>query len=81
MYYPDEIINEVREKNDIVDVINESVGLQKSGSEWKCCCPFHHEKTPSFYVSRDKQMYYCFGCHVGGNVITWKMKYENVSFT
>lgn len=81
MYYPDEIINEVREKNDIVDVINESVGLQKSGSEWKCCCPFHHEKTPSFYVSRDKQMYYCFGCHAGGNVITWKMKYENVSFT
>ena len=80
MYYPEEIIEEVRQRNDIVDVISGYVGLQKRGSNYVCCCPFHGEKTPSFHVSRSKQMYKCFGCGEGGNVITFVMKYENSSF-
>ena len=80
MYYSDEIVEEVRSKNDIVDVISEYTGLKRAGSTYKCCCPFHNEKTPSFSVSREKQMYYCFGCHVGGNVYTFLMKHENMTF-
>ena len=80
MIYPEEIIEEVRVRNDIVDVISEYTGLKRAGSEYKCCCPFHQEKTPSFSVSRDKQMYYCFGCKAGGNVFTFIMKYENMTF-
>lgn len=80
MYYPDDIVEEVRSRNDIVDVISEYVGLKKAGSEYKCCCPFHHEKTPSFSVSRTKQMYHCFGCGAGGNVYTFIMRYENLTF-
>ena len=80
MYYPDDIVEEVRSQNDIVDVISQYVGLKKSGNSYKCCCPFHTEKTPSFTVSRDKQMYYCFGCGAGGNVYTFVMKYENLTF-
>ena len=62
MYYSDEIIEEIREKNDIVDVINSFVGLKRAGNSYMCCCPFHNEKTPSFHVSRSKQIYHCFGC-------------------
>ena len=80
MYYPDEFIEEVRMRNDIVDVIGNSVHLQKKGSNYFGLCPFHNEKSPSFSVSRDKQMYYCFGCGAGGNVITFVMEYENYSF-
>lgn len=80
MYYSDEIVEEVRSQNDIVDVISEYTGLKRAGSTYKCCCPFHNEKTPSFSVSREKQMYYCFGCHVGGNVYTFLMKHENMTF-
>lgn len=80
MYYSDEIVEEVRSQNDIVDVISEYTGLKRAGSTYKCCCPFHNEKTPSFTVSREKQMYYCFGCHVGGNVYTFLMKHENMTF-
>lgn len=80
MYYPEEIIEEVRQQNDIVDVISGYVGLQKRGSNYVCCCPFHGEKTPSFYVSRSKQIYKCFGCGEGGNVTTFVMKYENCTF-
>ena len=80
MYYSDEIIEEVRSRNDIVDVISEYVGLKKSGTSYKCCCPFHSEKTPSFIVSREKQIFHCFGCGAGGNVYTFIMKYENYSF-
>ncbi len=80
MYYSDEIIEEVRSKNDIVDVISSYVKLQKKGSSYFGLCPFHNEKSPSFSVSREKQMYYCFGCGEGGNVFTFLMEYENYSF-
>ena len=80
MYYSDEIIEEVRSRNDIVDVISSYVNLKKKGNSYSACCPFHHEKTPSFHVSREKQMYHCFGCGVGGNVYTFLMEHENYSF-
>ena len=80
MYYSDEVIEDVRARNDIVDVIGQYVSLKKAGNSYKCSCPFHHEKTPSFTVSRSKQMYHCFGCGAGGNVFTFVMQYENFSF-
>ena len=80
MYYSDELIEEIRSKNDIVDVISGYVRLQKKGSSYFGLCPFHNEKSPSFSVSRQKQMYYCFGCGAGGNVFTFLMEYENYSF-
>ncbi len=80
MFYPEELIEEVRQKSDIVDVISGYVSLQKKGSNYMCCCPFHGEKTPSFSVNRARQIYKCFGCGEGGNVITFVMKYENCAF-
>jgi DNA primase len=80
MYYSDDLIEEVRSKNDIVDVISSHVRLQKKGSSYFGLCPFHNEKSPSFSVSRQKQMYYCFGCGAGGNVFTFLMEYENYTF-
>lgn len=80
MYYPEELIEEVRMKNDIVDVISGYVKLTKKGSNYFGLCPFHNEKSPSFSVSPGKQMYYCFGCGAGGNVLTFIMEYENYSF-
>ena len=80
MYYPDEVIEEVRMKNDIVDVISGYVKLQKKGANYFGLCPFHNEKSPSFSVSPGKQMYYCFGCGAGGNVLTFGMEYENYTF-
>ena len=80
MYYPDELIEEVRMKNDIVDVISGYVKIQKKGSSYFGLCPFHSEKSPSFSVSPQKQMYYCFGCGAGGNVFTFIMEYENYTF-
>lgn len=80
MYYPDELIEEIRAGNDIVDVISEYVKLQKKGSSYFGLCPFHNEKSPSFSVSPGKQMYYCFGCGEGGNVYTFLMRYENDTF-
>ena len=80
MYFSEDLIEEVRQKNDIVDVISGYVKLQKKGSSYFGLCPFHNEKSPSFSVSRGKQMYYCFGCGVGGNVFTFIMEYENYSF-
>ncbi len=80
MYYPDEIVEEVRSRNDIVDIISGYVRLQKKGSNYFGLCPFHNEKSPSFSVSPGKQMYYCFGCGAGGNVITFLMEYENYTF-
>lgn len=80
MYYSDEIIEEVRSRNDIVDVISGYVKLQRKGSSYFGLCPFHNEKSPSFSVSPGKQMYYCFGCGAGGNVFTFLMEYENFTF-
>lgn len=80
MYYPEELVEEVRMKNDIVDVVSGYVKLQKKGSSYFGLCPFHNEKSPSFSVSGAKQMYYCFGCGAGGNVFTFVMNYENYTF-
>ncbi len=80
MFYPEELVEEVRQKNDIVDVISSYVKLQRKGSSHMGLCPFHSEKSPSFSVSVSKQMYHCFGCGVGGNVFTFIMEYENYTF-
>lgn len=80
MYYPDDIVEEVRIRNDIVSVIGSYIRLKKTGSNHVGLCPFHNEKTPSFSVSQSKQMYHCFGCGVGGNVYTFVMEYENYTF-
>lgn len=80
MKYSDELIEEVRVQNDIVDVVGSVVKIQKKGSSYFGLCPFHNEKSPSFSVSGVKQMFYCFGCGAGGNVISFVMKYENYSF-
>lgn len=80
MLYPQELIEEVRSRNDIVSVIGSYIHLQKRGSNHMGLCPFHNEKTPSLSVSSSKQMYHCFGCGVGGNVFTFIMEYENYTF-
>lgn len=80
MYYPEEIVEEIRQKNDIVDVVSGYVRIQKKGSSYFGLCPFHNEKSPSFSVTPGKQMYYCFGCGAGGNVFTFLMEYENYTF-
>ena len=81
MYYGEEIINEVRDRNDIVDVIGTYVSLKRAGSSYKGLCPFHNEKTPSFHVTPDRRMFYCFGCHMGGDVFTFLQEYENMTFS
>ncbi len=80
-YYSDELIEEVISQNDVVDVVSEYVTLKKRGRNFTGLCPFHREKTPSFCVSMDKQIYKCFGCLEGGNVISFVMKLENLDFT
>lgn len=80
MFYPEELVEEIRQKNDIVDVISSYVKLQRKGGSHMGLCPFHNEKSPSFSVSASKQMYHCFGCGVGGNVFTFIMEYENYTF-
>lgn len=80
MYYPEELVEEIRMKNDIVDVISGYVRLQRKGGSHFGLCPFHNEKSPSFSVSQSKQMYYCFGCGAGGNVFTFLMEYEHYTF-
>ncbi len=80
MRYSDEILEEVRSRNDIVDVISQYVTLKRSGRNYFGLCPFHNEKSPSFSVSPDKQIFHCFGCGVGGNVFHFITKVENVSF-
>ena len=79
-YYSEDLIEEVISQNDIVDVISEYVALKKSGRNFMGLCPFHREKTPSFSVSMDKQIFKCFGCSEGGNVISFIMKLENLDF-
>ncbi|WP_053985181.1 DNA primase [Niameybacter massiliensis] len=80
MYYSDEIIEKIREQSDIISIISEYTALTRKGSSHVGLCPFHNEKTPSFSVSDDKQMYYCFGCGAGGNVFTFVMQKENMTF-
>jgi len=77
---PEEIVEEVRLRSDIVDTISEYVHLQRKGKNYLGLCPFHSEKTPSFTVTPDKQIFYCFGCHTGGNVFSFLMKKENWNF-
>lgn len=78
--YSDETIEEVRQANDIVDVISQYVHLKRSGRNFFGLCPFHNEKSPSFSVSPDKQIFHCFGCGVGGNVFTFLTKIEGINF-
>lgn len=80
MRYPEHVIEQIREQSDIVSIISEYTALNKRGSSHVGLCPFHNEKTPSFSVSEEKQLYYCFGCGAGGNVITFLMQKENMSF-
>ena len=80
MRYSDDIIEEVRMKNDIVDVVSQYVKLNRRGNTYFGLCPFHNEKTPSFSVTPSKQMYYCCGCGAGGNVYNFVMEYENYTF-
>ena len=80
-YIPRETIDEIQSRNDIVDVISESgVSLRQAGRNYQALCPFHEEKTPSFSVSPEKQIFYCFGCQTGGNVISFLQKYEGKTF-
>jgi len=77
---PDELVDQVRQATDIVELISERVELKKQGNRYSGLCPFHSEKSPSFSVSPDKGMYYCFGCGAGGNAITFVMETEGMSF-
>jgi len=77
---PKEVIDRVRERADIVEVISSYVSLKPAGRNYKGLCPFHKEKTPSFMVSPEKQLFHCFGCGAGGNVFTFLMRYEGLSF-
>ena len=78
--FTDDWLSELYSKNDIVDVVSEYTTLNERGGRYWGLCPFHNEKTPSFSVSREKQLYYCFGCKQGGNVTNFLMKTENLSF-
>ena len=78
--YSDEIIDEIKNKNDIIDVISQYVVLKRSGRNFFGLCPFHKEKSPSFSVSPDKQIFHCFGCGVGGDIFRFISKIENISF-
>ncbi|WP_069997537.1 DNA primase [Cellulosilyticum sp. I15G10I2] len=80
MYYPEHIIETIRERSDIVALISEYTTLTKKGNSYTGLCPFHNEKTPSFSVSEEKQLYYCFGCGAGGNTVTFLMQKENMTF-
>ncbi len=79
-FFPEELVNEVIQANDIVDIVSGYVRLKRSGSSYMGCCPFHREKTPSFHVSADKQLYHCFGCGAGGSVIQFIMTAEGLDF-
>ena len=81
MYIPDDLVEEIRSRNDIVDVISSYIKLQKKGGAYFGLCPFHNEKSPSFSVSPHKQMFFCFGCGEGGNVFSFLMKYDSMTFS
>ena len=80
MYYSDELVEEVRSRNDIVDVVGRYVRLTKKGSSYFGLCPFHSEKTGSFSVTPSKQMYYCFGCGKGGDIISFVQELKGFDF-
>ncbi|OOB80532.1 MAG: DNA primase, partial [Epulopiscium sp. Nuni2H_MBin003] len=80
MYFDDTFIEKVKSQTDIISIISEYTNLIKKGQSYVGRCPFHNEKTPSFFVNAEKQMYYCFGCGVGGNVMTFIMQKENFTF-
>jgi len=77
---PDHILNEIQDRCDIVEIISSYIPLRPAGRNFKALCPFHHEKTPSFIVSPDKQIYHCFGCNSGGNVFNFVKEYEKIDF-
>ena len=77
---PQPFLDEIVARSDIVEIIGARVALKKSGREYKACCPFHNEKTPSFWVSPDKQFYHCFGCGAHGTVVGFLMQYEKLGF-
>ena len=79
-FIPSNIIDRIVEESDIVEIIGSYISLKKSGKNYQALCPFHQERTPSFVVSPEKQLFHCFGCGVGGNVFTFLMKWEKVSF-
>jgi len=79
-YYPEELIEEIRMSNDILSVVGEYVKLERKGKNYFGLCPFHSEKTPSFSVDPNKQLYYCFGCGKGGSVIQFVMEVENLDY-
>ena len=74
---PNDVINQVIERSDIVEIIGNYTALKKAGRNFKALCPFHHEKTPSFVVNPDKQIFHCFGCGVGGNAVGFLMRQEH----
>ena len=71
---------EAIQSSDIVSIVNDYTQLEKRGNAWWGCCPFHHEKTPSFHIEEGKNLYYCFGCHAGGDIIKFYMEMEKVSY-
>lgn len=78
---PESVAGEIIQRSNIVEVINSFVPLKKAGNgSWKACCPFHQEKTPSFHVSETKQLYYCFGCQKGGDVVKFVREYLNLDY-
>lgn len=79
-YFENELIEQIKDANDIVSVVSEHVTLKKKGKNYWGCCPFHNEKTPSFSVAPDKGFYYCFGCHASGNAIKFLMELEGITF-
>ena len=77
---PQTFIDDLLDRVDIVDVVNGRVRLKKAGKNYKACCPFHEEKSPSFTVAQDKQFYYCFGCGAGGNALGFVMEFDRLDF-
>ena len=79
--FPGDFLQKVRDNTNILDVVGSYVSLKKKGKRYWACCPFHQEKTPSFSVSPEDGLYYCFGCHAGGDIFSFVEKMENLSFT
>ena len=79
-YISDDIISEICANNDIVDYVSKYVQLKKTGRDYSGLCPFHHEKSPSFHVSGEKQLFHCFGCGASGNLVQFVMRTENLDF-